>query len=151
LCGHESVLAPFPEAGWFEALRDAAAADDELAVIGRWCTLDLVLEVDENLVLLRLREGRISEIIFDPDIGISSSRPSRSPCLRLGSSHSRKGSKPGGRWSMPRASNRPSKRAALVRTIRTFLPQAIRTATPSNPSLAGGNCCMTSGSWPGTT
>lgn len=69
--GHESVLVPFPEAGWFEALRDAAAADDELAVIGRWCTLDLVLAVDENLVLLRLREGRISEIIFDPDIGIS--------------------------------------------------------------------------------
>lgn len=69
--GHERVLTPFPEAGWFEALRGAAAADDELVVIGRWCTLDLVLAVDENLILMRLREGRISEVIFDPDIGIS--------------------------------------------------------------------------------
>jgi hypothetical protein len=68
---HESVPAPFPEAGWFEALRDAVAADDELAVTGRWCTLDLVLAVDENPVLLRLRDGRISVIIFDPDIGFS--------------------------------------------------------------------------------
>ena len=82
-----------------------------------------------------------------------SSRPSRSPCPRRGSSHSRKGSRPGRRWLTPKASNRPSMHTIpeLIRTGRTFLPQAIRTATPSNPSLAGGNRRMTSGSWPGTT
>jgi len=69
--GHGSVPAPFPEAGWFEALRGAAAADDELAVIGRWCTLDLAFAVDKEMIVLRLREGRISEVIFDPDIGSS--------------------------------------------------------------------------------
>jgi hypothetical protein len=64
-------VTPFPEAGWFEALRDAAAADEELAVIGRWCTLDLALAVDGETVVLRLRGGRISDVIFDPDIGAS--------------------------------------------------------------------------------
>jgi hypothetical protein len=61
----------FPEAGWFEALREAVVADAELAVIGRWCTLDLAIVVDEQTVLLRLQAGKIVEIILDPDIGAS--------------------------------------------------------------------------------
>ncbi len=61
----------FPTLGWFEALRAAAAADAELAVIGRWCTLDLALAVDRELVVLRLRRGRIDEILPAPDIGVS--------------------------------------------------------------------------------
>ncbi len=66
-----TVPPPFPEPGWFEALREAAAADDELAVIGRWCTLDLALAVDKDTVVLRLREGRLSDVVSDPDIGTS--------------------------------------------------------------------------------
>ncbi len=66
-----TVLPPFPEPGWFEALREAVAADDELAVIGRWCTLDLAFAVDKETVVLRLREGKLSDVIFDPDIGAS--------------------------------------------------------------------------------
>jgi hypothetical protein len=42
-----------------------------MAVIGRWCTLDLVLVVDEEMVLLRLREGRISEVVPNPGISYS--------------------------------------------------------------------------------
>jgi len=61
----------FPEAGWFEALREAAAADEELSVIGRWCTLDLALAMDRKTVVLRLRGGEIFDIVFDPDIGAS--------------------------------------------------------------------------------
>ncbi len=61
----------FPEAGWFEALREAVATDAELAVIGRWCTLDLAIVIDEQTVLLRLRAGKIAEIVPDPDIGAS--------------------------------------------------------------------------------
>lgn len=45
--------------------------DAEMAVTGRWCTLDLTLVVDEEMVLLRLREGRISGIIPDPGMGCS--------------------------------------------------------------------------------
>ncbi len=61
----------FPEAGWFEALREAVATDAELAVIGRWCTLDLAVVIDEQTVLLRLRGGKITGIVSDPDIGAS--------------------------------------------------------------------------------
>jgi hypothetical protein len=61
----------FPEASWFEALREAVATDAELAVIGRWCTLDLAVVIDEQTVLLRLRGGRIAGIVPDPDIGAS--------------------------------------------------------------------------------
>jgi hypothetical protein len=61
----------FPEAGWFEALREAVATDPELAVIGRWCTLDLAVVIDEQTVLLRLQAGKISGIVPDPDIGTS--------------------------------------------------------------------------------
>lgn len=61
----------FPAAGWFEALRSAAAEDAELAHIGRWCTLDVALVVDDELVVLGLRRGRIEEILVAPDIGVS--------------------------------------------------------------------------------
>ncbi len=61
----------FPEADWFEALCEAVETDAELAVIGRWCTLDLAIAIDEQTVLLRLRGGRIAEIIPDPDIDAS--------------------------------------------------------------------------------
>lgn len=61
----------FPEEGWFEALRAAVAADVELAVIGRRCSLDLALVADGETVLLRLREGRISEFIPNPGMAHS--------------------------------------------------------------------------------
>ncbi len=61
----------FPAPGWFEALRAAAAADAELAVIGRWFTLDIALVVDRELVVLRLRWGRIDEVLPAPDIGVA--------------------------------------------------------------------------------
>lgn len=69
--GQGGVAPSFPEAGWFEALRAAAAADAELAVVGRWCTLDLALATDEETVVLRLEEGGISGFVLDPDIGVS--------------------------------------------------------------------------------
>lgn len=61
----------FPDRHWFEALRKTVAQDTELAVIGRWCTLDLALAVDEETVLMRIEGGRISEILMEPDIGVS--------------------------------------------------------------------------------
>jgi hypothetical protein len=61
----------FPERSWFETLGEAVAADAEMAVIGRWCTLDLALIADEETVLLRLQEGRISEVVPNPGISYS--------------------------------------------------------------------------------
>lgn len=61
----------FPEARWFEALREAVADDAELSVTGRWCTLNVALVVGEETVLLLLREGKIAEVRPDPDIGAS--------------------------------------------------------------------------------
>lgn len=63
--------AAFPALEWFEVLRAAAAADAELAVIGRWCTLDVALAVDRELVVLKLRRGKIDEILLDPGIEVS--------------------------------------------------------------------------------
>lgn len=61
----------FPEKEWFEVLRVAVAHDPELAVIGRWCDLDLALATDGELVLLRIRAGKIAETVFTPDLGAS--------------------------------------------------------------------------------
>lgn len=61
----------FPEASWFETLRAAVASDAELAVTGRWCTLNVALVASEETVLMRLREGKIVEVVPEPDIGAS--------------------------------------------------------------------------------
>lgn len=59
----EGKLAVFPSLSWFEALQDNVAEDRELAVSGRWSTLNFALQVGEDVFLVRLREGRIEEII----------------------------------------------------------------------------------------
>lgn len=61
----------FPERHWFESLREAVAADREMGVIGRWCDADVALAVDEELVLLQIRAGRIEDVVFAPDLGAS--------------------------------------------------------------------------------
>lgn len=63
--------ATFPQEGWFEALRVAAAGDAELAVTGRRCSLDLALVSGGETILLRLRDGRISAVVPNPDMGHS--------------------------------------------------------------------------------
>ena len=62
---------PFPERGWFESLQEAVAGDAEMEVIGRWCELNLALAIDDDLVLLRIRAGKIVDVVFAPDIGAS--------------------------------------------------------------------------------
>ena len=68
----ERLAAPaFPAPEWFETLQYAAAVDQELALIGRWCTLDIALVVGEQIVLLRIRDGSVVEVNSNPDIGAS--------------------------------------------------------------------------------
>ncbi len=62
---------PFPERGWFESLQEEVAADAEMEVIGRWCDLDVALAIDDELVLLHIRAGKIVDVIFTPDLGAS--------------------------------------------------------------------------------
>jgi hypothetical protein len=62
---------PFPERGWFESLQEAVAADAEMEVIGRWCDLDLALAIDDELVLVLIRAGKIVDVVFSPDLGAS--------------------------------------------------------------------------------
>ncbi len=61
----------FPQKEWFDALRAAVAEDAEMKVIGRWCDLDLALAVDDELILLRVRSGKIADTVFAPDLGAS--------------------------------------------------------------------------------
>ena len=61
----------FPEAGWFEALREAVADDAELSVTGRWCTLNVALVVGEETVLLCLHEGKVAGAVPNPGIDAS--------------------------------------------------------------------------------
>ena len=67
-----TIEAPtYPEAGWFEALREAVADDAELSVTGRWCTLNVALVIGEETVLLRLHEGKVAEAVPNPGIDAS--------------------------------------------------------------------------------
>ncbi len=52
-------------------MQEAVAADEEMGVIGRWCDLNLALAIDEELILLRIRAGRVVDVVFAPDIGAS--------------------------------------------------------------------------------
>ena len=40
------IRSVLPEVGWFEALREAIATDTEMAVIRRWCTLNLAIVLE---------------------------------------------------------------------------------------------------------
>ncbi|CAN5601372.1 hypothetical protein BH24ACT20_BH24ACT20_05110 [soil metagenome] len=67
----EARPATFPDRTWFEAWQDAVAKDRELAVVGRWCTLGFALRVGEEIFLVRLREGKIEEVVTETDINDS--------------------------------------------------------------------------------
>lgn len=60
--------AVFPELAWFDALRDAVAGDRELEVVGRWSTLGFALRVGEEVFLIRLQEGKIKDVVKEPDM-----------------------------------------------------------------------------------
>lgn len=61
----------FPALDWFEAWRTAVAEDRELAVFGKWCNIGFAVRVGEELFLVRLREGEISEVVTEPDMNDS--------------------------------------------------------------------------------
>jgi hypothetical protein len=64
-------IARFPMPDWFAALSQALDDDEELAVIGRWCTLDFALKIDDDIVFIQLLEGKIANVRYNPDINAS--------------------------------------------------------------------------------
>ena len=62
-----------PTAGWMERYRERVNADPEMRVIGDWFSLDFKLCFGDESWLLRVREGRIADILHDPRFD----RPSR--------------------------------------------------------------------------
>lgn len=61
----------FPDHDWFEAWQAAVAEDQELAVMGRWSTLNFALRVGTDVFLVRLREGKIEEVTTESDMNDS--------------------------------------------------------------------------------
>jgi len=63
----EAGTTMFADPAWFKLLQDAVAKDCELAVFGRWSTLSFALQVGETVFLIRLLNGKIEEILKEPD------------------------------------------------------------------------------------
>ena len=59
-------MAEFPDEGWMEAFRETVARDPELAVIGHWFNVDMGLVFGERRYVLKVRKGKIEEIIPSP-------------------------------------------------------------------------------------
>lgn len=57
----------FPAREWFEAWQTAVAGDRELSVFGKWCNIGFAIKVGEEVFLVRLHEGEISEVVMEPD------------------------------------------------------------------------------------
>ena len=62
-----SPQAVFPDSAWFEAWKVAVTGDRELSVFGRWCNIGFAIEVGEEVFLVRLREGAVSEVVVEPN------------------------------------------------------------------------------------
>lgn len=53
---------------WFQLLARAVADDPEMSVIGRWCTLDFAITVDDEIIVIQLDAGKIGQVQYNPDI-----------------------------------------------------------------------------------
>ncbi len=67
----EARATTFPAREWFEAWRTAVAGDRELKVFGRWCSIGFSIRVGEEVFLVRLWEGEVSEVVAAPDMNDS--------------------------------------------------------------------------------
>ena len=55
-----------PTPGWMDRYREAVNRDPELDVIGEWFTTDFKLSFEGNDYVLRVRRGKIEEIVHNP-------------------------------------------------------------------------------------
>ncbi len=72
-------MAEFPDEGWMEAFRETVAHDPELAVIGHWFNVDMGLVCGERRYVLKVRKGKIEEIIPSPRFDVRTQFQMRAP------------------------------------------------------------------------
>ena len=72
-------MAEFPDEGWMEAFRETVARDPELAVIGHWFNVDMGLVFGERRYVLKVRKGKIEEIIPSPRFDVRTQFQMRAP------------------------------------------------------------------------
>ena len=72
-------MAEFPDEGWMEAFRETVAHDPELAVIGHWFNVDMGLVFGERRYVLKVRKGKIEEIIPSPRFDVRTQFQMRAP------------------------------------------------------------------------
>lgn len=72
-------MAEFPDEGWMEAFRETVARDPELAVIGNWFNVDMGLVFGERRYVLKVRKGKIEEIIPSPRFDVRTQFQMRAP------------------------------------------------------------------------
>lgn len=71
--------AGFPDLTWLEAFRDRVNNDREMQVIGDWFTTAMSLSFGDTRYVLRIREGRIQEIVANPRFDTRASFGFRAP------------------------------------------------------------------------
>lgn len=68
-----------PNPDWMAAYQKAVNADPEMAVIGDWFTTDFKVSFEGEDYLLRVREGRIEEVVHEPNFDAPASFCLRAP------------------------------------------------------------------------
>lgn len=59
-------MSKFPTREWMTAFQEKVNRDEELALIGRWFTLNILLGAGEDEFVLCLKEGQLVEVIHGP-------------------------------------------------------------------------------------
>ncbi len=72
-------MARFPDEEWLAGFQERANTDPELALIGQWFTADIGLTFGETRYVLRVRRGRIAEVISNPRFDVRTQFAIRGP------------------------------------------------------------------------
>ena len=69
----------YPGAAWLEQYRARVDDDPELAVVGEWFTTSFAVTFGDERHVIRVRSGRIEEIVSSPRFDVRSSFGLRAP------------------------------------------------------------------------
>ena len=72
-------MADFPSLDWMAGFKDKVNADKEMSVVGHWFDTSIELGVGKHRVVLKVEEGKITDIIESPGLDVRSSFGLRAP------------------------------------------------------------------------
>ena len=72
-------MADFPSLDWMTGFKEKVNADKEMSVIGTWFDTSIELGVGDCRVVLKVEEGKITDIIESPGLDVRSSFGLRAP------------------------------------------------------------------------